>query len=64
VTLADLETAIADVHQRATALYLQRQQIEGQRQMIQQQAAQCDLALVGTDGELKALESLRGKLVG
>ncbi len=58
MTMADLDRAIAEVHTRATALYLQRQQIEAQRQATQQQAMQCDLALVRTDGELTALEAL------
>jgi len=62
MTRADLDAAIADVHQRATALYLQRQQIEAQRQVLQQQAQQTDFALIETDGELKALEALRAKV--
>jgi UDP-N-acetylmuramate-alanine ligase len=63
MTLADLEAAIAEVHQRATKLYLQRQSLEQQRQVIQQQASMNDLALVMTDGELEALERLRAKVM-
>lgn len=62
MTLDDLNAAVADANARATALYLQRQRLEAQRQMLTQQAMQLDLALVGTDGELKALEGLRPKL--
>jgi hypothetical protein len=62
MTAEDLDAMIAEVHQRATALYLQRQQIETSRVQLQQQATQCDLALVGTDGELKALTALRLKV--
>jgi len=62
VTRLDLETAIADAHQRSVAAYLRRQQIEEQRVHMQQRARDCDLELVSLDGEIKALTALLDKI--
>lgn len=53
-----LSERLAETHQRAARLYLQRQQLEAQRQQIAALAAQCEQALLKTDGEVELLESL------
>ena len=56
MTLAD---RLADAHQRSVALYLERQQVEAQRQQCQLRAQQIDLALVALDGEIAILTTLQ-----
>lgn len=45
-------------HARAARLYLQRQQLEQQRQIVQQQCAHVDLELAKSDGRLEMLDEL------
>lgn len=55
MTLAD---RLMDAQTRAMRLYLRRQELQGQAQMVAQQAQACDLALVKTDGEIETLQAL------
>lgn len=49
---------LLDAQTRAMQLYLRRQEVEGQRQTLQQQAQALDVALVRTDGEIAVLNAL------
>ncbi len=49
---------IAETQAKAMRLYLQRQQVEQQRQSLQSQAAAIEQAMLRTDGELELLEKL------
>ena len=53
-----LTERLTDAHRRAAALYLDRQQIEAHRQRINQDAQQCELAMVRTDGEVELLTKM------
>lgn len=53
-----LQDRLDHAHQRSVALYLQRQQVEAQRQACAQQAQAIDLELVKLDGEIRVLEAL------
>jgi hypothetical protein len=55
MTLAE---RLADAHQRSVALYLQRQQLEQQRQTVLQQIALCEQALLKSDGEIDVLTAI------
>ncbi len=49
---------LADAERRSVTLYLQRQQLEMQRQSIQQQIVLCEQALLKSDGEIEILTVL------
>ncbi len=55
MTLVD---RLADAHRRALQAYLQRQQLEHQRQQIAAAILQCEHTLLMTDGEVTLLEAL------
>lgn len=59
-----LDERIADAQQRSVQLYLQRQEIEAQRQMVTQAATRCDQALIRLDGELAALTAIKAEVAG
>ena len=56
-----LDERIADVQQRSVQLYLQRQEIEQQRQMVAASAQRCDQALIRLDGELDVLTRMKAE---
>lgn len=49
---------LADAHTRAMRAYLERQQLEGQRQHLALAIQQCEHRLLQTDGEIAVLEAL------
>jgi len=56
-----LTDRLAAAHQRSVSLYLQRQAIEQSRQQLQQDATQCDRALVQLDGEIAVLTRMQAE---
>lgn len=50
-----LQERLDDALQRSVKLYLQRQNIEAQRNQLTMAAQQCEMALVKTDGEIETL---------
>lgn len=55
MTLAE---RLADANKRSVSLYLQRTQIEQQRQQLTIKAALCDQGLLKLDGEIEVLEAV------
>jgi len=53
-----LNERLGETHQRAARLYLQRQDLEQQRQALQAKAVQVEQALLKTDGEVELLQAL------
>jgi hypothetical protein len=53
-----LQERLTETHARAARLYLQRQQIEQQRQQLNVSAAQAEQAMLKTDGEIELLDRL------
>jgi hypothetical protein len=59
-----LPERLADAQTRAMRLYLQRQQIEAQRQHFAQQSVLCDQAMLKSDGEIALIETLIAESAG
>lgn len=53
-----LQERMQSEHAKAARLYLRRQELEQQRQMVNQQCASCDLDLAKSDGRIAMLEEL------
>jgi hypothetical protein len=53
--------AIQDIHVRSVAAYLRRQNLEAERQSLQQRTIACDQELLQLDGELRAVTALQQK---
>lgn len=54
-----LSAAVLDIQVRSVAAYLRRQQLEAQRQQLQQATILCEQELIALDGELKAVTALQ-----
>lgn len=53
-----LQERLDKANQNSVALYLRRQEIEGQRQQLNLQAQQCEAELIRLDGDLRTLTAL------
>lgn len=53
-----LSARLTETHARAARLYLQRQDLELQRQHLTATIAQCEQAMLKTDGEVDVLTAL------
>lgn len=53
-----LQERIQAEHAKAARLFVHRQELEQQRQMVTQQCAACDLELAKSDGRIAMLEDL------
>lgn len=56
-----LAAAVLDIQTRSVAAYLRRQQLEAQRQQLQQATMLCEQELIALDGELRAVTALQQK---
>lgn len=54
----DIQARLEAAHRRSVALYLQRQDVEAQRQQAAQQAQAIERELLTLDGEIRVLEAL------